>query len=185
MDECVLEAYLKCITNGYNVSYNVIAIDEINSITNTVFPRILVVNTFTRNSVKRLGHWVVFFMKRTRKSGISIEFYDSLNCSPDYYGMKLPFHVSWKARYQTQGNSSENCGKFVCLYVYYRLRKVAPTKIVQCIFNIENYGDNESRVIRFGRRIQRQCKDINSDASTLCASKGYLIRQHFNHHQSE
>lgn len=183
MDECTIEAYLKCITRGFNVSFDVIAIDELHLTPNTTFPRILILNTFKRNSTSRLGHWICLFMVKSRKSEIKIEFYDPLACTPEFYGIKFPFFISWKTCARTQPNYSNKCGLYVLLYCYHRLRKISPSKIVQNIFEVDALYNNEIRAQRFEKRLRRQCRSLVIRELTLCSSDGFLVRRHFQNQQ--
>jgi len=95
MDEVQIVSFLSCITKNLNVNFNVISKKELLSTPISSLPKILIVNTFERG--QKIGHWIVIFFSKTRRSGINISFYDSLGESPEFYGLEIPFHLDWKS----------------------------------------------------------------------------------------
>jgi len=176
MNEFVLESYLKCIIANFNVTFEIVAIDELQSTQNSNLPKLLIVNTFKRNN--KVGHWCICHLYRTRKFGVNADFFCSFGSSPESYNMQFPFHITWVNRKVLQPLYSDNCGLYVILFAYYRLRRIAPSKIVTCIFDETHKENNELRVIRFGKRLRRSCGGISDATPTLCASTGAIKKRH-------
>jgi len=182
MDECCLESLLRVVIRGVAVNYKILAINEVENISITTFPTILIINTFERNN--SIGHWTSIYLTRTRRNILAF-WYCPLGKSPDYYGLKLPFSITWKSSIIHQPDNSNRCALYVLLFLHYMVRHVSASTIVKSIFERDNLCANEKRIIRFHRRLVRQSQLTRNfgppipSASTLCASIGFDVKKCF------
>jgi hypothetical protein len=99
-----------------------------------------------------------------------IDFFNSMGLSQESYGLKFPYAITNKNRFQLQSDDSDVCALYVAYFYYFRSRNFS-LKEIESHFCSHNKNRNDVKIRRFYQSLQfYKCNKAH-----LIIFKTYLI----------
>lgn len=149
MNSDQIEAYLSFLLSPKIRSF-VIARDELPTVNLSKLPIAIVVNTDDHKFKGK--HWCAFFVNMYRSRLVGY-FFDSYNHSYQYYGFDPSFQVIGSNSKILQSPSSDTCGNWSILWLYYMAKSKSRSKSLKSFdskypTNLEQNDRNLLRVFQ-------------------------------------
>jgi len=162
MDEYELSKLIQCACAGFDVKWNIVAIDEWPTIDFSTLPVLVITNTAKRAD-KGIHHWLCFMIYKDKNGQLKTEVFDSLGLSLNEYNIAPQFAIDFKSSRPIQSKYSYSCGVFCVNYAFFRLRKHSLLEIENTIFNPLRLEENEKNALCVVRQLKHWCTSVHGD----------------------